>query len=128
VNDNLHLKPGLIIGRYELISFLGQGAMAIVYKAIYPVIDRTLAIKILREERCIDVEHRARFLREARSAGNLSHPNIVTVHDIGEFNNRPFIVMELLDGTPLDKLLESHKRFTIEEGAAIGMQLANALD
>lgn len=128
MEETVQIKPGLNIGRYELLSFLGEGAMAVVYKAIDPVIDRTLAIKILREERCIDSEHRARFLREAKSAGNLSHPNIVTIHDVGEFNHRPFIVMELLDGIPLDKFLESCKPFTIEEGAIIGMQLADALD
>lgn len=120
-------KPVQKIGRYEIIEFLGQGAMALVYKAFDPAIDRTLAIKVLREEHCIDNEHRVRFLREAKAAGNLSHPNIVTVHDVGEFNKRPFIVMELLKGMPLDKLMESGKQFTFEETADIGIQLASAL-
>lgn len=121
------LKPVQKIGRYEIIEFLGQGAMALVYKAFDPAIDRTLAIKVLREEHCIDNEHRVRFLREAKAAGNLSHPNIVTVHDVGEFNKRPYIVMELLKGMPLDQLIESGKNFTIEETTNIGIQLASAL-
>lgn len=121
------LKPVQKIGRYEIIEFLGQGAMALVYKAFDPAIDRTLAIKVLREEHCIDNEHRVRFLREARAAGNLSHPNIVTVHDVGEFDKRPFIVMELLKGMPLDQFIDSGKQFTIEESTNIGIQLASAL-
>jgi len=101
--------------------------MAIVYKAFDPYIDRTLAIKVLREERCIDSEYRMRFLREAKAAGNLSHPNIVTIYDIGEFENRPYIVMELLEGTPLDKLMENGRKLSLSETVVIGMQLAAAL-
>ena len=128
MNTTLNYKIGQKIGRYEIIQLLGQGAMALVYKAFDPYIDRTLAIKVLREERCIDREYRVRFLREAKAAGNLSHSNIVTIYDIGEFDNRPYIVMELLEGTPLDRLMSSGRKFTIDETVAIGIQLATALD
>ena len=64
------------IGRYKILGQLGRGAMAIVYKAHDPKIDRTLAIKVLRKEKCLDGEYRTRFLRESKAAGNLSHPNI----------------------------------------------------
>jgi len=124
----LNYRIGQKIGRYEILQVLGQGAMAIVYKAFDPYIDRTLAIKVLREERCIDSEYRMRFLREAKAAGNLSHPNIVTIYDIGEFENRPYIVMELLEGTPLDKLMNKGPQFSISETVIIGIQLANALN
>jgi len=124
----LNYRIGQKIGRYEILQILGQGAMAIVYKAFDPYIDRTLAIKVLREERCIDSEYRTRFLREAKAAGNLSHPNIVTIYDIGEFESRPYIVMELLEGTPLDRLMDSGPQFSISETVIIGMQLASALN
>ena len=116
------------VGRYKIVEELGKGAMAIVYKAYDPNIDRTLAIKILREERCIDTEYRNRFVREAKAAGNLSHPNIVTIYDVGEYQTRPYIVMELLQGTPLDELMKAGQTFSLEEIIAIGIQLANALD
>lgn len=116
------------IGRYRILEELGQGAMAIVYKAHDPEINRTLAIKVLRKEKCIDGEYRKRFLRESRAAGNLSHPNIVTIYDVGEFDDQPYIVMELLPGTPLDRIMKSDKVFTRNEIISIGIQLATALD
>jgi serine/threonine-protein kinase len=115
------------IGRYEILEQIGQGAMATVYKAHDPKIDRTLAIKVLREERCSDAEYRSRFLREAKAVGILSHPNIVTVFDVGEVEDRPYIVMELLEGTPLDRLMKSGERFSVEEVVSIGIQLSRAL-
>ncbi|MFV2058943.1 MAG: protein kinase, partial [Thiohalomonadales bacterium] len=90
-------------------------------------IDRTLAIKLLREERCLDTENRLRFLREAKAAGNLSHPQIVTIHDIGEVENRPYIVMELLEGTTLEDMLNAGWEFSIGDTVAICSQLALAL-
>lgn len=116
------------IGRYKILGQLGRGAMAIVYKAHDPKIDRTLAIKVLRKEKCLDGEYRTRFLRESKAAGNLSHPNIVTIYDVGEYENQPYIAMELLPGTPLDTLMKSGRRFTHNEIASIGVQLATALD
>lgn len=116
------------VGRYQVVDELGKGAMAIVYKAYDPNIDRTLAIKVLRQERCIDPEYRMRFLREAKAAGNLSHPSIVTIYDVGEFDNRPYIVMELLEGHPLDVTMKSGKTFSVPEVLNFGIQLASALD
>ena len=116
------------IGRYRIIEQIGKGAMAIVYKAHDPHINRLLAIKILRKERCIDSEYRKRFLRESRAAGNLSHPNIVTIYDIGEHHEQPYIAMELLPGTPLDAILKSEKKLTNQQINSISLQLADALD
>lgn len=116
------------VGRYQVVGELGKGAMAIVYKAYDPNIDRTLAIKVLRQERCIDPEYRMRFLREAKAAGNLSHPSIVTIYDVGEFDNRPYIVMELLEGQPLDVTMKQGKTFSVPEVLNFGIQLASALD
>lgn len=116
------------IGRYQIVEELGKGAMAVVYKAYDPNIDRTLAIKVLRQERCIDPEYRLRFLREAKAAGNLSHPNIVTIYDVGEVDNRPYIVMELLEGKPLDSIMKQGKVFAVPDVLHIAIQLAGALD
>jgi len=94
------------IGRYKVGEKLGQGSMAVVYKGYDPSINRTVAIKFLREERCSDPEYRARFLREAKAAGILSHANIATVFDVGEVNDQPYIVMEYVGGQPLDEMMK----------------------
>lgn len=116
------------IQRYLIREQIGQGAMADVYEAYDPRIDRQLAIKILREDRSVDSEYIVRFLREAKAVGNLSHPHIVTIYDVDEYENRPFIVMELLEGTPLNSIIKSGKNFTLKEVLGIGTQLASALD
>ena len=116
------------IDRYEIRDKLGQGAMAKVYKAYDPRIGRELAIKLLRKERIVDKEYLTRFQREAKAVGTLSHPNIVTVYDVGEFDNRPYIVMELLEGTPLDEVMTSSRKFSLRDALPIAMQLASALD
>src|SRR6185436_9591018 len=79
------------IGRYQVLGRLGRGAMGTVYRATDPVIGRTVAIKVLLVD---DADLRARFLQEVRAAGTLSHQHIVAVHDFGEADGRPFIVME----------------------------------
>lgn len=116
------------ISRYQIGGQLGAGSMAMVYEAYDPSIDRQLAIKILHEDKCVDDEYVRRFLREAKAIGTLNHPNIVTVYDVGEIDNRPYIVMELLEGIPLNKLMKAGKKYPIEEVVSIGCQLASALD
>ena len=115
------------IGRFKILEELGRGGMAVVYKAYDPNINRSLAIKVLLEERCANKEYRSRFLAEAKAAGLLSHPNIVTIFDIGEINDRPYIVMELLEGEPLDEYMKSTPDRALHEDLAIGIQLAKAL-
>ena len=117
-----------VLNRYQILEELGHGAMANVFKAYDPNMKRTLALKVLRADRCIDEDFRRRFLREAKAAGKLTHPNIVTIFDVGEADNRPFIAMELLDGKFLDQVMRSGNRFTWEEVVKIGIQLASALD
>ena len=116
------------IGRYKILGELGRGSMAVVFNAYDPSIDRTLAIKVLRQERCQDAEYRMRFLREAKAAGALSHPNIVTIYDIGEVDNRPYIAMELLEGVSLDEYMRSTPNRSLDESLTIAIQLAKALD
>ena len=115
------------IGRYEIIEKIGFGGTAIVYKARDPKISRTLAIKVLREERCADKDYRSRFLREAKAVGVLSHPNIVTIYDVGEIDNKPYIAMELLDGESLDETMKQDTTISINDSINWGIQLAEAL-
>jgi tRNA A-37 threonylcarbamoyl transferase component Bud32/HAMP domain-containing protein len=122
-------QPGFQqVGRYQILERIGRGAMATVYKAYDPEIDRTLALKFLQPDLCVDEEHRSRFLREAKAAGGLSHPNIVTVFDVGEIQGRPYIAMELLDGTPLSEIMRPGAGMPIRDVVEIGIQLARALD
>jgi serine/threonine protein kinase/HAMP domain-containing protein len=116
------------VGRYQILEKIGEGAMATVYKAHDPSINRALAIKFLHPRLCEDPEYRARFLREARAAGMLSHPNIVTVFDVGEIEGRPYIAMELLEGGPLGDEKQTSRGLPIREVLDIGIQLAKALD
>ncbi len=116
------------VGRYQILERIGRGAMATVYKAYDPEINRTLALKFLQPDLCVEEEHRSRFLREAKAAGGLSHPNIVTVFDVGEIQGRPYIAMELLDGTPLSEVMRPGAGMPIRDVVETGIQLARALD
>jgi serine/threonine-protein kinase len=116
------------VGRYVIERRIGEGAMADVWRAHDPSIDRVVAIKILKAEYRQDLGLVGRFLREARAAGALSHPNIVTIYDVGEADGFPYIAMELLDGMPLDQHLREHGRMPLKDVAGIGRQVAEAMD
>jgi serine/threonine protein kinase len=116
------------VGRYQILEKIGDGAMATVYKAFDPSINRPLAIKFLHRNYSVDPEYRSRFLREARAAGMLSHPNIVTVFDVGEIGGRPYIAMELLEGGPLGDEKQTGHGLPSGEVLDVGIQLAKALD
>ena len=95
------------LGRYEIISELGQGAMGIVYKARDPLIDRVVAIKTINLNQALDEreEYEGRFYQEARAAGRLSHHNIVTIYDVGKSGDVAYIAMEFLEGRELRDIL-----------------------
>lgn len=116
------------LGRYQIGDLIGQGAMAMVYKAFDPEIRRQLAIKVLLPELSRDAEHRARFLGDAKGAGGLAHPNIVTVYDVGEQEQHPYIAMELVEGTTLGQRLGNKKPLPTRDSLEIAIQLAKALD
>ena len=107
---------------------VGEGAMSIVYKAFDPEINRTLAIKLLRGECVADPEYRYRFLQEAKAAGKLTHPNIVTIFDVGEVEQGPYIAMEFLEGLTLEEIMDGDTRISTREAVVYGIQLAEALD
>ena len=116
-----------LVGRYEIQARIGEGAMADVYRAYDPSISRVLAIKVLKAEFRQNRQYAVRFLREAKAAGALSHPNIVTIYDVGEVDGYPYIAMELLDGQPLDKVIAQNGRAAVGDTLAIGVQLGEAL-
>jgi len=116
-----------MIGRYELVERLGEGAMAEVWRAYDPSIDRVLAIKLLKQELRLNPEYASRFLREAKAAGALAHPSIVTIYDVGEADGYPYIAMELLEGVSLDRVLADEGKLSGDRVLAIGAQLASAL-
>jgi serine/threonine-protein kinase len=120
------------IGRYQITGTLGFGAMGAVYRAFDPIIKRELAIKTIR----LDVPPQSpqyatfkeRFYQEVRISGNLSHPNIVTLFDVGEEKNVPFLTMEYVEGRALSDLLDEGVRFEPERVLAVASQVASALD
>lgn len=117
------------VGRYQIRDEIGEGAMAKVFKAYDPDINRTLAIKVLKSQLRGDSEYHVRFLREAKGAGVLSHPNIVTVFDVGDEGGHPYIAMELVEGPTLSDLVKGDKKpLPVKAIVEIGIQLTQALD
>jgi serine/threonine-protein kinase len=115
------------IGRYEITGRLGKGAMGVVYSARDGMMERTVAIKVMMTDLEDDPETSARFYREARSAGQLIHPNIITIFDMGQDDGRPFIVMEFLDGETLNKYLARPDAQTIEAKIDLMVQICEGL-
>ncbi len=107
--------PTLLNGRYQIEKNLGNGGMAVVYRALDLTLERAVALKVLREDYSSDPAFRERFRQEATAAANLAHPNIVTVHDFGIDQGHLFIVMEYVPGTDLNSILQKRGRFTIDE-------------
>jgi eukaryotic-like serine/threonine-protein kinase len=112
----------LLNNRYLLLEQLGKGGMAIVYRARDTMLERSVAVKVLREDYSRDPAFLDRFRQEAKSAANLSHPNIVTVHDFGLDNGQLFIVMEYIPGTDLKTLIKKRGRFSPEEALPLLIQ------
>lgn len=117
-----------MIGRYRIDERIGEGAMADVYRAHDPEIDRAIAIKVLKPELRGNAEVAARFLREARAAGALSHAGIVTIHDVGEAAGVPYIAMEILAGVPLDQHIAAHGALPLKTAVSLAAQVSRALD
>jgi len=116
------------LGRYLIREIIGEGAMARVFKAYDPEIDREIAVKLLKSQLAEDDQYRARFLREAKGAGTLSHPNIVTIYDVGVDGKHPYIAMELVDGVTLTDLIRTGDKVATRDIVEIGIQLTRALD
>ncbi len=117
----------LLAGRYELLEKIGEGGMAVVYKARCRLLNRFVAIKILRPEFTKDETFVDNFKKESQAAAALTHPNIVSVYDVGKEGNIHFIVMELVDGKPLSQIIAEKGRLDYKEAIGIARQVASAL-
>ena len=117
-------------GRYEVVEDIGSGAMGAVFKARDPVMDRVVAVKTIHASALVGPmadQYRERFTREARAAGRLAHPGIVTVFDAGVEGDTPYLVMEYVPGRTLEDVLNSGEHYTLDKVCEIGQQLAEAL-
>jgi len=120
------------LGTYQVVGEVGRGGMGVVYRAVDPIIQRAVALKVIRLQDIRDPEeratHRERLFREARSAGILSHPAIVTVYQVGEENEVAYIAMEFVNGPTLDQLLAAEPRPKQKHIFAVLRPVATALD
>ncbi len=121
------MKGQKISDRYQIIKSIGEGGMANVYLAYDTILDRNVAVKVLRGDLANDEKFVKRFRREALSASSLSNPNIVEVYDVGEDNGEYFIVMEYVEGKHLKNLLKKRGKLTVAEVIDILLQITNGL-
>lgn len=117
-----------VANRYEIISLVGQGGMADVYKAKDTILNRIVAIKLLREKLNEDAMTLVRFQREASAASRLSHPNVVDIYDVGEYQGMHYIVMEYVRGNTLKQLIKKREALDVDEALHIMTQLTSAVD
>lgn len=117
------------LGRYQIAAELGRGAMGVVYKAHDPVLGRTVAVKTVNMalERDDIAQYEARFLQEARAAGSLNHPNVVTIYDVGKSGEVAYMAMEFIEGVELRTLLAPAKPLPLAQALAIAAQAAEGL-
>src|SRR5262245_39645468 len=115
------------IGKYHIVERVGRGGMGMVFKAHDPILDRPVALKVISPEVEVTDELRARFFREAQACARLSHPNIVTIYDMGEHDGRLFIVMELLDGDELRHLIARRMPLPLEDKLSAMAQVCDGL-
>src|SRR5688572_6578400 len=120
------LETGKCFGHYEIVAQIGEGGMGEVYLAIDTKLDRKVAIKILNEEFGQHESNLTRFVREAKAASSLNHPNILVVHEIGEHENTNYIVSEFINGKTLREILKE-KTLKLSEVLDISIQIADAL-
>ncbi len=117
----------VLSGRYEILEKVGEGGMSVVYKARDRVLNRIVAVKILREQLTGDENFIRAFHREAQAAASLSHPNIVSIYDVGQDADKHFIVMELIEGKHLKDIIRQEAPFPIKQSLIITRQICDAL-
>jgi len=117
-----------ILGKYRIDTVIGKGAMGVIYEAFDSALQRKVAIKTMTSELMNDPQLRKRFYQEARAAGNLRHPNIITIFDLGEEDKIPYIVMELLQGTDLKSLMQKEQTWPYWKVINIAVQSGKGLN
>ncbi len=118
------------LGRYEILEELGRGEMGVVYKAHDPLIDRFVAIKTIDLQKLSEKEkdeYKMRFYQEAKAAGRLNHPNIITIHDLGRKGDIAYIAMELMEGPELQDIVAENQPLSVEEKLDVAFQVAEGL-
>ena len=115
-------------GRYELLARVGGGGMALVYKARDLLLNRFVAVKVLRQQFTHDDDFVKRFRREAQAAASLSHPNIVSIYDVGQVDDTHYIVMEFVDGANLNEIIRERAPLQAEEAVRIAVEICDALE
>jgi serine/threonine protein kinase len=123
----VELSEGQTFGGYHIIELVGSGGMGLVYRAEQRILGRIVALKVIRPEIAESGDYRSRFLREARFAASINHPNVVSVFDAGEQDGRLYLTMQWVDGTDLGTLIDREQRLAPERAVLIGVQLAEAL-
>ena len=123
----LQLSNGTIIGHYRIIEKIGAGGMGEVYLAEDTSLSRKVALKFLPPHLCHDADYRARFQREAQAAAKLSHPNVITIHEVSEYNGRPYFVMEHIGGEALADFIKKHDQ-SIEKIIDLSIQICEGLN
>lgn len=119
-------QPGRMLSHYRLVEKIGEGGMGVVWKALDTRLNRHVALKLLPPELTADSERRQRFLREARTAAAVSHPNTVAIHDVDEADGLTFLCMELVDGRTLRSVLAG-RPIPIPEALCIAGEIAEGL-
>ena len=114
--------------RYEIIDRIGVGGMSEVYKAKDHILDRNIAIKVLKAEFAQDMTFVNKFRTEAQSAAGLEHPNIVNIYDVGSQDGIYFIIMEYIEGITLKTYIEKKGKLTFKEAVSIGIQVSRGIE
>src|ERR1700687_4792854 len=116
------------VGKYELIAEIGSGSMGTIYRARDQVLDRSVALKVLRTDVDLDANLKERFYREARACARLTHPNIITVYDLGEDDGMVYIAMELLSGSDWRKLFQENRPIDMPLKVDLMAQVCDGLE
>src|SRR5512134_455167 len=116
------------IGRYQIVELVGRGGMGVLYRARDPVLERDVALKMMHVDFTLDTTARDRFHREAKAVARLQHRNVVTIHELGEFEGTPYIVMEFLTGKDLDAWFKTDTAtLSLVQKIDIAIQLCDGL-